>query len=216
MTVHTTERRLVSGGTGGPERGRSRHAGTWVAMLIWSAASLMASFVLAIEAVALAGEPGKVFSCDLNAVISCGTVGSSWQASVFGFPNAFLGLITEPVVLSIAVASLGGVRFPRWFMVSAQAGYTVGLGLAYWLLYQAVFDIGAVCPWCLLVTVATTFVFVEMTRINLLEGHLPVPPGARRILLEAVRHRLDLLAVLVWLLGLALLLVSRYGAALFA
>jgi uncharacterized membrane protein len=215
VTVHTTERRLVSDRTGGPERGRSRHAGTWVGMLIWSAASLMASFVLAIEAVALAGEPGKVFSCDLNAVISCGTVGSSWQASVFGFPNAFLGLITEPVVLSIAVASLGGVRFPRWFMLSAQAGYTVGLGLAYWLLYQAVFDIGAVCPWCLLVTVATTFVFVEMTRINVLQGNLPLPPAPRRFLEEVVRHRLDLLATAVWLCGIFLLLVVRYGDALF-
>ena len=185
-------------------------------MLVWSALSLTASFVLAIEAVALAGDPGKVFSCDINAVVSCGTVGSSWQASVFGFPNAFLGLVTEPVVLTIATASLGGVRFPRWFMLAAQTGYAVGLGLAYWLLYQAVFNIGAVCPWCLLVTVATTCVFFEMTRINVLDGHLPLPARVRRFAEEVIRSRLDLLAVLVWLLGVALLLVSRYGAALFA
>ena len=185
-------------------------------MLLWSAASLTASFVLAVEAVTLAGDQDAVFTCDVNAVVSCGTVGSSWQASVFGFPNAFLGLVTEPVVLTLAVAGLSGVRFPRWMMLAAQVGYTLGLGLAYWLLHQAVFHIGAVCPWCLLVTVATTFVFVEMTRINVLEGNLPLPPAARRFLEEVVRQRLDLLATAVWLCGIVLLLVVRYGSALFS
>ncbi len=184
-------------------------------MLLWSAASLVASFVLATEAVTLAGDQDAAFTCDINAVVSCGTVGSSWQASVFGFPNAFLGLVSEPVVLTLAVAGLAGVRFPRWMMLAAQVGYTLGLALAYWLLFQAVFHIGAVCPWCLLVTVATTFVFVEMTRINVLQGNLPLPPGPRRFLEHVVRHRLDLLAAVVWLYGIFLLLVVRYGDALF-
>ena len=184
-------------------------------MLLWSAASLTASFVLAVEAVTLAGDQDAVFTCDVNAVVSCGTVGSSWQASVFGFPNAFLGLVTEPVVITLALAGLAGVRFPRWLMLTAQVGYTLGLVLAYWLLHQAVFHIGAVCPWCLLVTVATTFVFVEMTRINVLEGNLPLPPAALRFLEEVVRQRLYLLAAAVWLCGIFLLLVVRYGDALF-
>jgi uncharacterized membrane protein len=184
-------------------------------MLVWSAASLVASFVLASEAVTLAGDADAVFTCDVNAVLSCGTVGSSWQASVLGFPNAFLGLVSEPVVLTLAVAGLAGVRFPRWLMLAAQVGYTLGLALAYWLLHQAVFHIGAVCPWCLLVTVATTFVFVEMTRINVLQGHLPLPPAVRRLLEAVVRRRLDLLAAVVWLYGIFLLLVVRYGDALF-
>ena len=187
---------------------------SWWAMLLWSAASLVASFVLATEAVTLAREQTTVFTCDINAVVSCGTVGSSWQASVFGFPNAFLGLVSEPVVLTLAVAGLAGVRFPRWMMLAAQVGYTLGLVLAYWLLHQAIFHIGAVCPWCLLVTVATTFVFVEMTRINVLQGNLPLPPGPRRFLEQVVRQRLDLLAAAVWLCGVFLLLVVRYGGAL--
>jgi uncharacterized membrane protein len=183
-------------------------------MLFWSAASLVASFVLAAEAVTLAGDPDAVLGCDINAVVSCGTVGSSWQASVFGFPNAFLGLVSEPVVLTLAAAGLAGVRLPRWMMLTAQVGYTLGLTLAYWLLHQAIFHIGAVCPWCLLVTVATTFVFVEMTRVNVLEGNLPLPRAARHVLEEVIRHRLDLLATAVWLCGILLLLVTRYGNAL--
>lgn len=202
------------GGPSGRGTAPSRIRGSWLAMLFWSAASLTAAFVLATEAVTLAGDQAATFGCDINAVVSCGTVGSSWQASVFGFPNAFLGLITEPVVLTIAAAGLAGVRLPRWMMLTAQVGYTLGFALAYWLLYQAIFHIGAVCPWCLLVTVATTFVFVEMTRINVLEGHLPIPRRARRLAEEVIHHRLDLLATAVWLCGVLLLLVTRYGSAL--
>jgi uncharacterized membrane protein len=132
--------------------GRLRHHSVtvWVTMLIASAASLVASFVLAVEAITLAENPNADLGCDINAVISCGTVANSWQSHVLGFPNAFLGLMTEPVVITIAVASLAGVRFPRWFMLAAQVVYTIGLAFAYWLFHQAMFDIGALWPrrWC--------------------------------------------------------------------
>ena len=67
----------------------------------------------------------------------------------------------------MALASIAGVAFPRWFMNAAQAMYTVGLLFAYWLLYEAYFHIGALCPWCLLVTATTTMVFASMTRVNI-------------------------------------------------
>jgi uncharacterized membrane protein len=96
-------------------------------------ASLVASFVLAVDAIALAKDPHADLGCNVNSVISCGTVGTSWQASLLGFPNAFLGLVFEPAVITICVASLAGVRFPRWFMLTAQAVYTIALLFAYWL-----------------------------------------------------------------------------------
>jgi uncharacterized membrane protein len=57
-------------------------------------------------------------------------------------------------------------------MLAAQVVYTVGFGFAYWLFHQAMFDIGALCPWCMLVTVATTLVFFEMTYVNLRDSNL--------------------------------------------
>jgi len=188
----------------------------WVVMLLSSLASLVASFVLSVEALTLAENPTADLGCNINAVLSCGTVATSWQASLFGFPNAFLGLVAEPVVIAIAVAALGGVRFPRWFMVSAQCVYTIGLVLAYWLFYQSMFHIGALCPWCLVITFATTLVFFEMTRVNIREKNLPVPRRARKGLSSAVEANLDLFVVIAWLLVLALLIVLKYGAALFA
>ena len=195
-----------------------RRTDGWIfgTMLFSACLSLTASLVLSIDAVRLAADPSVSLSCNLNAVISCGTVGSSWQAQLLGFPNAFLGLIAEPVVITIAVASLGGVRFPRWFMFSAQIVYSVGFVFAYWLFYQSMFHIGALCPWCLLVTASTTLVFSTLTHVNIRDGNLFLPPRADLALKDAVNAGFDAIIVTIWLLTLALVIVLKYGEQLFA
>lgn len=151
-----------------------RHRVAAVEMLVGAVVGLIASFVLSVDALALAANPDAVFSCDINAKISCGTVGQSWQAELFGFPNSFLGLMSEPVVITVAVALLawgGRSLFPRWFMIAAQGVYTLGFTLAVWLFYQSYFVIGALCPWCLTITVTTLLVWMSLTRINVLDGN---------------------------------------------
>ncbi|MFT3831979.1 MAG: vitamin K epoxide reductase family protein [Micropruina sp.] len=191
---------------------RLRQSNTWifVTMLISALLSLTASFVLAVDAVVLAADPQAALACNINAVLSCGTVGASWQASLFGFPNAFLGLVAEPVVITIAVASLGGVRFPRWFMFAAQIVYTLGLVFAYWLFFQAFFVIGALCPWCLLVTLSTTLVFTSLTHVNIRDGNLYLPATASRAARALIAHDLDLLLVALWLVGITAMVVVKY------
>jgi len=195
---------------------RHNNVTVWVTMLVASLASLVASFVLSIDALTLAEDPNANLGCNINAVISCGTVGTSWQASLLGFPNAFLGLVFEPAVITLAVASLAGVRFPRWFMLSAQVIYTIALLFAYWLFEQAMFEIGALCPWCLLVTLATTLVFFEMTYVNVRDDNLFLPRRAQAALTGFVRSNLDFMLMVAWLLVLVLAVVLKYGEALFA
>lgn len=198
------------------QRLRHNNVTVWVTMLVASAASLVASFVLSIDALRLAENPNADLGCNINSVISCGTVAGSWQSSLLGFPNAFLGLVTEPVVITIAVAGLAGVRFPRWFMLAAQVVYTIGLVFAYWLFHQAMFDIGALCPWCMLITLATTLVFFEMTYVNIRDDNLYLPRRLQSALREAIRANLDLIVVVVWILVMVLAVVLKYGEALFA
>lgn len=143
---------------------------TYIAMLISSILSLIASLVLSIDAWKLASNPNSKFACDINAVVSCGKVAKSWQSTLLGFPNAFIGLMTEPVVITVAIAGLGLVTFPKLFLRVAHVVYGLGLIFALWLLSQSFFVIKAFCPWCLLVTVSTITVFSTMTRINLAEN----------------------------------------------
>jgi uncharacterized membrane protein len=196
---------------------RLRHTNGWIfgTMLFSSCLSLIASFVLSKEAITLAANPNANLSCNINAVISCGTVGSAWQSHLFGFPNAFLGLIAEPVVITVAAASLAGVRFPRGFMYAAQIIYTLGLIFAYWLFYQSMFHIGALCPWCLLVTLSTTLVFSTLTHINIRDGNLFLQARLSAALRSGIRFNLDLIIVVIWLLIVILAIVLKYGDRLF-
>lgn len=190
----------------------------WIfaSMLVGALLSLLASFVLSIEAVLLAANPSASLSCSVNAIINCATVGLHPSASFLGFPNSFLGLIAEPVVITVAVAGLSGVVFPRAFMFAAQIGYTIGFIFAYALLYISFFVIQALCPWCLLVTLTTTFVFFSMTRYNIRENNLYLSKKLQkhaRALIEKDYDKLMLWTLIVMILAG---IVVKYGADLFA
>ncbi len=78
------------------------------------------------------------------------------------------------------------------------------------------FDIGALCPWCLLITLSTTLVFFELSYVNIRDDNLFLPRGLQRRLTALVRSDLDLVLLVVWLLVLVLAVVLKYGEALFA
>lgn len=189
---------------------QQRHRGAYVEMLVSSLIGLVASLVLSIEAITLAEDPTAALSCDISSKISCSVVGLSWQANLLGFPNAFLGLIAEPVVITIAVAALGGVRFPRWFMMSAQGVYFIGFAFAYWLFYEAYFVIGALCPWCLLITLTTTLVFVSMTRVNILDNNFGLGERLHARLSYLLRIGVDIWVTVILIGALAAMVVFKY------
>lgn len=195
-----------------------RQSNGWIfsTMLVSACLSLLASFVLSVDAIALARDPAAHLACNINQAISCGTVGASWQASLLGFPNAFLGLVCEPVVITIAVASLAGVKFPRGFMLAAQIVYTIGVIFAYWLFFQAMFVIGALCPWCLLVTLSTTLVFASLTHVNIRDNNLFLPPRALERARTGLRMGLDALIVTLVLAAVVVLIFWKYGMVLFS
>lgn len=184
-------------------------------MLIGAVLSLVASLVLSIEAIHLAQNPNAVLSCSINSVINCAAVSLHPSASILGFPNSFLGLIAEPVVITVAIIGLAGVAMPRGFMFAAQIGYTIGFIFAYVLLYFSFFIIRALCPWCLLVTLTTTLVFFSMTRYNIKYNNLYLPKKLQKQLKRLVDSNYDRL--LMWTLIVIIIsgIIVKYGADLF-
>lgn len=190
----------------------------WIftSMLVGAIASLIASFVLSVEAIELARNPDEILSCSINVVLNCATVGLHPSASLWGFPNSFLGLIAEPVVITVAIAGLAGVHFPRRFMFVAQIGYTLGLIFAYYLFYTSFFIIGALCPWCLLVTATTTFVWFAITRYNIREGNLYLSKATSAQLRRYIDKDYDKLVLFSIVFILIAAIVIKYGNALFS
>ncbi len=190
----------------------------WIftSMLVGACLSLLAAFVLSNEAVELARNPNAALSCSINAVLNCASVGKHPSATLFGFPNSFLGLMAEPIVITVAIAGLAGIKFPRKFMFVAQIGYTLGFVFALYLFYTSFYIIQVLCPWCLLVTLTTTLVWFAITRYNVRENNLYLPKKIQKTLLSWVEKDLDKLVMwgIIALFVAAILL--KYGDAIFA
>lgn len=180
---------------------------TSLEMIISGSLGLFTSFVLSIEAWQLAADSSARFGCDISSVLSCSTVAQTWQARILGFPNAFLGIFFEAVVLAISVGIFAGVKFPRWYMLGTNLLYTIALFFAFWLFGQSYFIIQVLCPWCLLITLTTTLVFGGITRINIRDRVIPAPEGLRRIVAQGLDWALWGLIVF----GVLAMVVAKYG-----
>lgn len=189
----------------------------WIfaSMLIGSVLSLTASFVLSQEAIQLAKNPAAPLSCSVNIVLNCATVANHPTASMFGFPNSFLGMMAEPVVITVAIAGLAGIRFPRGFMFAAQIGYTIGLVYALVLLNISYFVIQALCPWCLLVTLTTILVWFAMTRYNIRENNLYLPKKLQATLHTFVEKDYDKLVMVGLIVAIIVAILVKYGDGIF-
>lgn len=184
---------------------------TYITMLVSSIMSLAASLVLSVDSITLAKNAGSKLFCDINAVVSCGKVALSWQSNLLGFPNAFLGLICEPVVITLAMAGLGRTKFPKWFLKTALAVYFVGLSFALWLLSQSFFVIKAFCPWCLVVTISTVTVFSTMLRVNLYENTFNMSPARYEKVAGLLHKGWDYVVVTAVYSILILAILFKYG-----
>ena len=190
----------------------------WIftSMLIGALLSLLASFVLSVEALQLAKNPDASLSCSVNVVLNCATVAKHPTAEMFGFPNSFLGMIAEPIVITVAIAGLAGIRFPRKFMLAAQVGYTLGLLFALYLLGISYFVIQALCPWCLLVTLTTILVWFAITRYNIRENNLFLPKNIQSKLKTFIKKDYDKLAMLSLIAFIIAAIVVKYGDGIFS
>ena len=154
-----------------------------VALAIWlviaGAIGLLAAFELTYEKfdvlMKTVADPGAAYaaSCDISPIVQCSKNLDSWQGSVFGFPNPMLGLIcwTAPVVVGMAL--LAGARFGKWFWILYTAGHTFAFGFVCWLIYQSIFNLGTLCPWCMVTWVVTIPSFYAVVLHSVRIGAIP-------------------------------------------
>lgn len=189
----------------------------WIfaSMLVGAALSLLAAFVLSVESYHLAKNPDTELSCSVNVVLNCATVAKHPSAEMLGFPNSFFGMIAEPIVITVAIAGLAGIRFPRGFMFAAQIGYTLGLLYALYLLSVSYFVIQALCPWCLLVTLTTILVWFAITRYNIRENNLFLPKNVQKSLEGFIKRDFDKLAMFSVIALIVVAILAKYGNGIF-
>lgn len=174
-----------------------------LALVVLGSIGLVAAFTLMVDKIRLLEDPTFRPSCDLNPVVSCGSVIGTSQASAFGFPNPMLGLIGYAVVVTMGVLYASRVHPPRWMQVGLAVGALGGVVFVHWLAYQSLYEIGALCPWCMVVWAVTLLLATWTWTISYRE----LRPGSR---VAAVLYEVRFLVVALWYLGFALAILVRF------
>ncbi|WP_375407536.1 vitamin K epoxide reductase family protein [uncultured Amnibacterium sp.] len=150
-----------------------------ILLIVGGIIGLIAAFALTLDKFAVLENPKFVPSCNFSVLIGCSKNLNSEIGSTFGFPNPLIGLMMFPAPLIIGVASLAGVRFPRWFWALFNVGMAFAIGFVIYLISNSIFnfELRVLCPWCMAVWSVVIPMSLATTLYNLREQTLPL--GAR-------------------------------------
>ena len=162
-------------------RVRSYRQTAWI-FFISGVVGIFASIELIVQKIGVLSNPDYVPNCDINPILSCGSVISTDQASLFGFPNPILGIIGFTVVVLFGVLLFAGIELPRWMWLGLNAGALAGMLFVIWLVGQSLYVIGALCPWCMVVWSITIPIFWQVTTDNLASGRLSLGKSLSEII----------------------------------
>lgn len=179
------------------------------ALLILGAIGTTASIVLTVDKARLSDDPTKTFSCDINAFVSCAGVMASDEASTFGFANSYLGIAGFAGVILMGLALLLQVKPPPIVMIGLWLGALAGIGMVTWLQFESIYQIGKLCPYCMVVWAVMIPLFVLISAWVLREQH----PGSR-----FTRFLTDwpVLIIGLWYVGVAAAIWFEFGDKLWA
>ena len=142
-------------------------------MLLTGVLGWLASFQLTVDDWRLLRDPSYQPPCNISPVVSCGSVMSSPQGSLFGFPNMLLGLGAFAAVAALGLAVLTGARLHRRLWLALDAGALVGVVFVHWLIVQSLYELNKICPYCACVWISTIALFWYVTVHCLEQGILP-------------------------------------------
>jgi uncharacterized membrane protein len=172
----------------------------WV--LIAGVVGLVASATLVVEKIKILQDPHYVPSCSINPVLSCGSVMVTPQAAAFGFPNPLIGLVAFTVVVVTGVLAIARVRLPRWYWAGLATVTLLGVAFVHWLIFQSLYRIGALCPYCMVVWAVTVPLLVVVSSIALRPA---CDHGVGRVL-----HQWRWSLTALWFTALILLILVRF------
>ena len=183
-----------------------------IVLIVTGAVGWYAALALTLDKLAVLANPEADLDCNFSVIVQCGTNLGSWQGAILGFPNPIIGLGGFVAPIAVGVALLAGAAFARWFWIAFNVGVAGAFAFCLWLAYQSIFNLGTLCPWCMLVWSMVIPMFWALTLHNAREGRfgsglvrlgdrlygwIPVITLAGYLIIAIVAQvRLDLLSML--------------------
>ncbi len=168
----------------------------------------IASFALTYDKIQILKNPAYIPACNINPILSCGSVMKTAQASIFGVPNTIFGLMAFTALSVLGLGLLAGASFRKWLWQAINIGALVGFAFFIYLFFEAVFRIKAICPYCFVVWMIVPPVFWYTSLYNIGEGNIKLNFISVKAKTWLQRHHGDIL--LLWYLFVFILLLTRF------
>jgi len=139
-------------------------------LIVTGAVGWWAAFSLTLDKIAVLKHPDAVLDCNISVLVQCGKNLGSWQGSVLGFPNPIIGLAAWIAPFIVGVSLLAGARFARWYWILFNLGVAGAQLFVIWLIHESIFDLGTLCPWCMLTWSMVIPLFFTVTVRNAAAG----------------------------------------------
>jgi len=151
-------------------------------LIVLSLIGLLASAILMNDTYKIAINPGVELPCNINPLISCTSIATKWQSSVFGFPNPILGIISFSLLFGVALALTYHVipdekrhgvisSQKKYFWTLVNYGSLASFIFVIWFYYESLYSIGNLCLYCMIVWIVTWPIFLYTTIWNIKEKH---------------------------------------------
>ncbi len=179
----------------------------WV-LVITGIIGLAMSAILIFDEAQIAKNPNYHPNCNLNPVVSCGSVIVSKQAQAFHFSNPYIGLVGFTIVITTGMAIFAGAKLKKWYWLGLELGTIFGIAFCHWLFYQSVYKINDLCPFCAVTWVITITMFWYTSYYNFHHGYLKLPAKLRPAGQFVKKHHIDILVL--WLLIIFALTLKHF------
>lgn len=123
-------------------------------------AGIVAMTWQATERIAMLKNPTAPLNCNISPVIDCGTVLGNKLAALFGFPNAFIGMIVFAMLTLAGIAGLSGVVYTKIFKSVVLTLSTILLLFSMWFFGASLYSIGKICIFCAVGWIVSLPIFV--------------------------------------------------------
>ncbi len=178
-------------------------------MIILSIIGFICAAIILYDKFKLMENPNYRPSCSINPIISCGSVMQSKQSHLFGFANPYVGLVAFPMVWTMGGLILAGAtKLKRWVWLTLQSGTLFAVLFIHWLLFESVYRIHALCPYCMVVWAVSIALFWYVLLYNLRTGNIKAPAKLKKAMLFVQRHHADIL--ITWYLIIIVLILNHF------
>ena len=160
------------------------------------------------ERIHMLKNPSVELSCTLNPVVDCGGVLGNHLAAVFGFPNAFLGIVFFAILGTSGILLLSGGKFVGLFRRFVLLVSTILFLFSVWFFGVSLYVIGKICIFCVFGWVASVPIFWYGLLYYFQNAGKNVSKKNSELLSFGVRHHVD--AVMMMYVIMLLLFLFRF------